>query len=97
MTYIPMRPSSLDTADLGCLRTAILRRLAGVVRTVGIDEHEVGCSLDGDVNDLHVVLTGPPLLLGLRQALGVRVLDAVHADGRTFGSVDVEVHATTDD
>ena len=91
MTYVPLRPSSFDTGDLGSLRTSILRHLAGVVRTVGVDEHELGCSLGGDVNDLHVVLTGPPLLAGLRQALGVRVLDAVREDGRTFGSVDVDV------
>ena len=93
MTYVPLRPSSLDTGDLGSLRASILRHLAGVVRTVGIDEHELGCWLSGDVNELHVVLTGPPLLGGLRQALGVRVLDAVREDGRTFGTVAVDVLA----
>ena len=97
MTYVPLRPSSPDTGDLGSLRTSILRHLSGVVRTVGVDEHELGCSLCGDVNDLHVILTGPPLLAGLRQALGVRVLDAVREDGRTFGSVDVDVHTADDD
>ena len=97
MTYVPLRPSSLDAGDLGSLRTSILRNLAGVVRTVGVEEHELGCWLGGDVNDLHVLLTGPPLLAGLRQALGVRVLDAIHADGRTFGTVDVAVHTADDD
>ena len=96
MTTTPLRPPDLVTDDHGPLRAAIMRRLAGVVRSVGVEEHELGCSLDGDTHELHVVLTGPPLLGGLRQALGVRVLDAVHEDGRTFGAVDVEVHTTED-
>lgn len=97
MTHVRLRPTSLDIGDLGALRMSILRHLAGVVRSAGIEEHELGCRLGGDVNDLHVILTGPPLLAGLRQALGVRVLDAVREDGRTFGSVDVEVQTATDD
>ena len=96
MTFIPLRPTSLDTGDLGALRMSIMRHLAYVVRSVGIEEHELGCRLEGDPQALHVVLTGPPILAGLRQALGVRVLDAVHADGRTFGVVDVEVRTAAD-
>lgn len=97
MTFVPLRISTIEAGDLQVLRASILRSLAGVVRSVGVEEHELGCSLDGEMHDLHVVLTGPPMLAGLRQAIGVRVLDAVHADGRTFGSVDVEVRAAADD
>lgn len=97
MTFVPLRPTSIDAVDLKVLRAAILRHLAGVVRSVGVEEHELGCWLDGDTRDLRVVITGPPLLAGLRQALGVRVLDAVHADGHTFGSVNVEVRSASDD
>lgn len=96
MTIIPLPPPVAATSELRLLRTAIVRNLAGVVRSVGVEEHELGCRLSGDLQDLHVVITGPPLLDGLRQALGVRVLDAVHADGRTFGTVDVDVRTRTD-
>jgi hypothetical protein len=44
------------------------------------------------VVDLHlpVALERP-----MQQALAVRVLDAVHASGRTYGQVDVNVHGHT--
>lgn len=71
------------------LRHSILRHLAPLLRATGSDDHELGCRLEGSVSDLHVVLTGPESCAAVREALGVRVLDAVHADGRTFGAVTI--------
>lgn len=89
MTDATLLPTKGVTDDLERLRTSILRRVAGIVRTLGVEEHELSCELDGDAGDLLVIITGPPLTVGVRQALGVRVLDAVHADGRTFGTVNI--------
>jgi hypothetical protein len=71
------------------LRLSVLRRIAPVLRSAGVDEHEVACSVGGRVADLDVELRGPAAAAGFEHALGVRVLDAVHADGRTFGPVRV--------
>ena len=87
-----MAPRVIETAapgDLDDLRIEILRRIAPLVRAAGLAEHEVDCRLEGRAALLTVVLRGPRLAAAVRQALGVRVLDAVHADGRTFGTVDV--------
>lgn len=78
-----------DAHELEPLRLAILRRVAAVVRAAGLDEHEIDCVVQGELADLSVVLAGPALAESVMQALRVRVLDAVHADGRTFGRVDV--------
>lgn len=71
------------------LRHAILRRIAPLVRAAGLGDHEIGCELEGSRDQLRVVLTGPEFAASVQQALSVRVLDAVHADGRTFGRVEV--------
>ncbi|HVM54000.1 MAG TPA: hypothetical protein VM262_12450 [Acidimicrobiales bacterium] len=94
-----MTTKVIETAapgDLDDLRIEILRRIAPLVRAAGLAEHEVDCRLEGPAARLTVVLRGPRLAAAVRQALGVRVLDAVHADGRTFGTVDVVGQFGTD-
>ena len=54
------------------------------------------CRIEPTGNDLQVDLYVPvPLDQRMQHALGVRVLDAVHASGRIFGQVDVNVHDAT--
>ena len=54
------------------------------------------CRVEPTGNDLQVDLYVPvPLDRRMQQALAVRVLDAVHASGRTYGQVDVNVHDAT--
>jgi hypothetical protein len=83
-------------SDLEPLRLAIVRRIAAVMRAAGLSEHEVGCRLEGDPSDLRVVLHGAQLAASVMQAIRVRVLDAVRADGRTFGRVEVDFGLTSD-
>lgn len=75
--------------ELDGLRLDILRRTCAAIRAAGLDEHEIGCHLDGAVSKLTVELSAPALAAAVQDALRVRVLDAVHADGRTFGRVEV--------
>ena len=89
--------STVVVTDLEELRHAIVRRIAPVLRAVGLDVHEVECEVEGSVADLHVVLRGPAIATNVARALSVRVLDAVHADGRTFGNVGVALHFGSDD
>lgn len=81
--------TSTLVGELEDLRQAIVRRIAPVLRAAGLDDHEVSCKLEGSAADLRVVLRGPDVAANVTQALGVRVLDAVHEDGRTFGAVEV--------
>jgi hypothetical protein len=79
--------SSIPRAD--DLRLAVLQRITPAIRACGLEEHEVSCQLTGGVSALHVEITGPPALRSVEHAIVVRVLDAVHAHGGTFGSIDV--------
>lgn len=80
----------------GPLREAILDRTAGVLASEGIDPGEVAVSFRRAGVDLHIELAGPPMSTSGRQALGVRVLDALRTSDRTFGQVDVSyTDATT--
>lgn len=73
------------------LRRSILRRIAPILHACGVGEHEVTCALSGDVRSLVVEIDGPGVLQSVERALGVRVLDAVHAHGSTFGRVTVAI------
>ena len=86
------QPSSFDGADT--LRTEIVRRIDGVLRSCGVSEHEVSCVLTGAPADLTIELDGPAVLQDVRHALVVRTLDAVHAHGQTFGVVTVLLPST---
>ena len=84
-------------AGVESLRHRILQRIAPVLRAAEVDDHEIECELEGSVSDLHVVLRGPARTASVEQALGVRVHDAIWADGRTFGHVDVHCSFGDDD
>jgi hypothetical protein len=65
-------------------------RIDGLLAVAGLDPESVTCRTDVDGPRLRITLQGP-IPDGLRNALAVRTLDAVHSMGRTFGQVDVTV------
>jgi len=71
------------------LEEAIGERIAGALRATTIDPASVACRVERDGPRLHVRLTGPPVGRRVEHALAVRVLDAIHSNGRTYGNVDV--------
>jgi hypothetical protein len=79
-------------SELEQLRRDVHRCIAPALRAVGVEDHEVVVRLEGSRHHARVVLSGPPTLDGVRQALGVRVLDAVHAQDRTYGPVEIVFH-----
>ena len=78
-------------ATAAALRRSIRRGLGPVLHAVGVEDHEVSCRLFGDVRALAVEIGGPAALRNVEQSIGVRVLDAVHAHGETFGTISVVV------
>ena len=54
----------------------------------------VAVSFHREGTNLRIDLAGPPAAAATRQALGVRVLDALRSSGRTFGQVDVSYSDT---
>lgn len=76
------------------LRQAILDRAGGVLAGAGIDCDDVAVSFHREGTNLRIDLAGPPAAAATRQALGVRVLDALRSSGRTFGQVDVSYSDT---
>lgn len=77
------------------LRASILARLTPTFVAHRLDPADMGCRIETDGPRLRVTVTGPPAAPSLRQALGVRVLDAIHADDRVYGQVDVSYEATS--
>lgn len=76
------------------LRREILRLTAPILRAAGVSDRHVVCTLEPEVTRLHVEFDLPlPVDAAVKQALAVRVLDAVRGAGRTYGSVEVSVHA----
>jgi hypothetical protein len=79
-------------AALGELRLEILRLVAPVLFAAGIAADRTVCRLEPGDTRLNVRLDLPVTVSpAVRQALGVRVLDAVRGAGRTFGPVQVTV------
>ena len=75
------------------LREKVRSKIAPLLVAAGIDPALVGCDVDPTALALRVHLDLPVAVdTGLEQALGVRVLDAVRASGRTYGQVHVQVH-----
>lgn len=72
------------------LRAAIRSRIARLMAGAGHDAEDVTIDIRRKGNDLRVDLTGPPVPEPVRQAIGVRVLDALRGERRTFGTVDVD-------
>lgn len=91
-TTLDLEAIALADARFGRLRPRVLARISRLLAAAAIDPAGVACTLEGDVSTLTVILELPvPVSGGLEQALGVRVLDAVHSSGLTFGTVAVVV------
>jgi hypothetical protein len=76
------------------LRREILRLVAPVLLAAGIAADRAMCRLEPEATRLNVRFDLPVSVTPLvRQALAVRVLDAVRGAGRTYGPVQVSVSA----
>lgn len=75
--------------SFGPLRTAVRSRIARLMTGAGHDAADVTIDIRRMGSDLRVDLSGPPVPEPVRQAIGVRVLDALRSERRTFGTVDV--------
>jgi hypothetical protein len=84
------------SASFDPLLDAIRARTRQLLVAASIDPSSVTCRFATAWPRLHVMLAGPPIPDGLEQALAVRVLDAVRADGRTFGQIDVGYETAVD-
>ncbi|MGH9085240.1 MAG: hypothetical protein ACRDYW_07275 [Acidimicrobiales bacterium] len=71
------------------LRDDIATRLGPVSEAGGFDPHDLECDVNTDGDGLRVGVSGPELSRARKQAIGVRVLDAVRDTGRRYGKVDV--------
>jgi hypothetical protein len=81
-------------ASLGALRREILRLCAPTLFAAGIRTRQAGCRIQHEATALRVQFTLPiPVSAAVKQALAVRVLDAVRSAGRTYGPAKVSVHA----
>jgi hypothetical protein len=72
----------------------IAHRITGLLAAEAIDPSQITFEIDrsGPSLDLHVTIP-VPATRRLEQSIAVRVLDAIRASGRTYGNVDVHVHA----
>ena len=81
-------------AALGELRREILRLVGPVLFTAGVTAARTMCRLELEATRLNVRFDLPVTVSpAVRQALAVRVLDAVRGSGRTYGPVQVSVSA----
>jgi hypothetical protein len=81
-----------DTA-LGELRREILRLATPILFGAGIVTSRALCRIQPEATRLHVEFELPAAVTtAVKQALAVRVLDAVRSAGRTYGPVHVSVH-----
>jgi hypothetical protein len=77
----------------GELRREILRLAAAILSNAGIPASRARCRVEPEATRLRVRFDLPAAVApGVKQALAVRVLDAVRGAGRTFGPVEVTVH-----
>lgn len=74
---------------LAPLRAAILDRVRRPLGSAGVPIDQIDLRLERRGTGLRVELTGPDVPPTVRGAVGVRVLDAIRSDGRTWGHVDV--------
>jgi hypothetical protein len=80
-----------DTAP-GELRREILRLAAPIFFSAAIPANQARCRIEPQATRLHVRFDLPVAVAPrVKQALGVRVLDAVRGAGRTYGPVEVTV------
>ena len=81
-----------DDPDLTDLRYAVLSHTRGALA----DIDDLVCVVERSGPHIVVRLGGPAITPARRQALSVRVLDAVRSIGRTYGQVDVAYQANPD-
>ena len=75
------------------LRMLIRERIAKLAVAAGTTAIDTACLISSNGGDVAIDLHLPVALdRNQQQALAVRVLDAVHASGRTYAQVDVNVH-----
>jgi hypothetical protein len=80
---------------LGELRREILRLAAPILFGAGIVASEAVCRIEPQATRLHVRFDLPVAVAPrVKQALAVRVLDAVRGAGRTYGPVEVTVRGS---
>lgn len=72
------------------LREAISVRIERLLVGAGHGASDVEATFQRHGTDLRIHLVGPQVPEAVRQAIGVRVLDALRGAGRTFGNVDVD-------
>lgn len=76
------------------LRAGIKVRTERSLRGAGVDPEAVDMTFVFDAPRLTVQMRGPAVGPAVLQALGVRVLDALRAEPRTFGQVNVTYEPT---
>jgi hypothetical protein len=76
------------------LRDDITTRLGPVAGTDGFDPQDLECEIRTHGDALRVGVSGPELSRARKQAIGVRVLDAVRDTGRRYDKVDVRYDTT---
>jgi hypothetical protein len=82
---------------LGELRREILRLVAALLGGAGILAGQAVCRIEPLATRLDVTFDLPVTVTpSVKQALAVRVLDAVRGAGRTYGAVQVSVHDVDD-
>jgi hypothetical protein len=80
-------------AALGELRREILRLATPILFGAGIPASRTVCRIEPDATRLRVRFEVPGAVTpAVKQALAVRVLDAVRCVGRTYGPVEISVH-----
>jgi hypothetical protein len=83
--------AAADSA-LAELRGRIMRLVDPTFAAAGVARDDVTCTIDTSGPDLNVHFAVPvPVTTGVRQALAVRVLDAVRGARHTYGKVGVSV------
>jgi hypothetical protein len=81
-------------AALGDLRREVLRMADPILSGAGIPAGQALCHIEPETTRLGVRFDLPVAVTpAVKQALAVRALDAVRAAGRTYGPVEVSVHA----
>ncbi len=75
------------------MRSAVLERMAPLLRSAGHEVDDVECSFVRVGTDLRVHLRGPAMSADQEQALAVRAMDAINTMGRSYGRIDVGYRA----
>lgn len=75
---------------LELIRREIRRRVDDLISARDVDPAALRLRFVRSGDRLRVVVTGPPLECQVEQSLAIRVVDGVHAGGRSFAQIDVD-------